>query len=271
MKTLMKKFQKKMQGLQLQSKVAKDTPKQQAQAAKAKDAGYFTRASGWADDIYTVTVASRNRYKMAFFAAMGLSAMLTFAVMVLAPMQQVELEIVHQGPSGNAWVSLTKTNQTFTQSWARSQSEIAHYVRTRESYDPILYANQTKEVALLSSQAVYAQYELSQSSTNSSAGINALGAKGYRTIIINNVMQLDSTSKNINGRGNHVNLAQVNFVMVDHLFGQSRTIKIPYMALVSWTYNGVPKTPDKLLRDWDGFSITKYTVQPINVGTPQQS
>lgn len=233
---------------------------------------YFKTAKTWADDIYTSVIVSRNRYKVAFYLMSALVFVLGFCVLILAPMQHTELVIVHEGEGGYTWLSTTKQREKPTMNWARTQSEIAHYVMTRESYDPLMYRYQTHEVRLLSSPEVEAGYELAQSSDNKLSPINMLGAKGYRTVQIQSILPLDSESKNTDEQNQsnqhdlHTNLAQVNFVMVDHIFGQSQTIKMPYTALVSWTYTGVPSDPDDMMRNWDGFTVIKYDAQPKNIG-----
>lgn len=223
---------------------------------------YFKAAKAWADDIYTVTLASRNRYKIAFLSVTGLCFLLAFCVLVLAPMQHTELVVVHEGLTGYTWISTPAGRSKPRVTWAKTQSEIAHYVIARESYDPELYLHQAAEVQVLSSPKIQSEYELSQSSQNKMAAINVLSTKGFRTVIINSILPLDSINKNLNGKGKHINLVQVNFVVVDHLFGRNNTTKIPYTALVSWKYTGVPTNPTRMLRDWDGFLITKYLVQP---------
>lgn len=234
---------------------------------KPKDT-YFTRAKSWADDIYAATVVSRNRYKAAFYGALGLCVVLVLCVLMLVPAQHTELVVVHEGNGGYVWLSTTKRNYHPAMNWVREQAELAHYVIARESYDPTLYRYQTKEVNLLSSPEIQAEYELAQDEDNKSSPINVLGAKGYRTVVVNSILPLDSESQNKEGQSKadrHVNLAQINFVIEDHLFGQKATIKLPYTALVSWKYTGVPSKPDAMLKDWDGFKVTKYLVQPKNI------
>ena len=135
----------------------------------------------------------------------------------------------------------------------------------RESYDPLLYKYQTQDVNFFNTPEIQAEYEMAQDPQTKMAPINLLADKGYRTVMINNIMTLDSKSKNKSIRDHHVNLAQVDFVVEDHLFGANKTIKMPYTALVSWRYRGVPSDAYQKLKNWDGFTITKYVVQPVNV------
>ena len=153
---------------------------------------YFKEARSWANEIYTEALVSRQRYKIAFFAMCGLSSLLVLSVMVLVPTQHTELVVVHEGDSGYRWISTTKPHTKMSQTWQQTQAEIAHYVRTREAYDPLLYRHQTQSVKLFSQPQIQAEYALAQSSDNANAPINVLGAKGYRTVVIHNVLPVDS-------------------------------------------------------------------------------
>jgi type IV secretion system protein VirB8 len=234
-----------------------------ASSSKCVDKDYFQSANDWAADRHATLVVSRNRYKIAFITSMGLAALLTLAVITLAPLQSVELEIVHENPGGYAWISLVKPHTPIKANWAQTESNIAHYIRLRESYNPQFYAHETALVKSFSTPKVNAQFELSQAASNSMAAINVLKAKGYRSVIIHDVMQLNTNASAQPGQPKQ-HLAQVNFEVVDHFFGDSRTYKTAYMALVSWRYDGVPQSPQQRLRNWDGFTVTAYQKQPLN-------
>ncbi|OGT30626.1 MAG: hypothetical protein A3E87_06600 [Gammaproteobacteria bacterium RIFCSPHIGHO2_12_FULL_35_23] len=225
---------------------------------------YFQQANSWADDLYTRMTISKNRYQLAFYSALLLCSLLIICLIILIPTQHTELVVVHEGEDGYVWLSTTQTDSTLPTTWPRSRAEIAHYVTTRESYDPLLYNYQANEVKVLSSPQVLNEYELSQESNNKFAAINLLGDKGYRTVTINNVLPLSNIQS-----GKKINLAQINFVVVDHLFGDSKTIKIPYTGLISWQYTNFPTDPKKMLSDWDGFQITKYISQPVMTDSTQ--
>lgn len=237
-------------------------------AAKPVAAGqdYFQVAQSWADDVYTSMTISRNRYQMAFFAMALLCVCLVIGMVTLLPLQHTALVVVHEGSGGHIWLSTVTSHDNVPVNWARTEAEIAHYVQVRASYDPSLYQDEAKEVNLLSSPEVQLQYALSQSSRHPHAPVHLLGDKGYRTVIVHNVLPLDSVSQNKNGINTHVNLAQVNYTVIDHWFGEDQTTQTPYTALVSWRYAGIPHNPEKLLHDWDGFLVTKFMIQPVNVG-----
>lgn len=265
MQLIKKQWQQKKR--QQTAKTVKKAKREKPKAAKAiqTTGEYFQTARSWVDDIHVTTLVSRNRYKMAFWGMAGLSALLAFCVLVLVPIQHTELVVVHQGQNGYTWLSMTKSHEQIKPDWARTQAEITHYVMTREAYDPLLYSHQANEVDLLSSPQVQSEYQLAQASDNPHAPINVLADKGYRTVIVNDILPLDkATSDGNDPHHHHVNLAQVNYVVVDHLFGQSSTVKTPYSAVVSWEYRGIPADPEHQLMNWDGFTITKFVVQPMN-------
>ncbi|NCX94393.1 MAG: hypothetical protein EBX40_06935 [Gammaproteobacteria bacterium] len=236
--------------------------------ADQTDSDYFNQATHWADDLYLSALISRRRYQWAFLVSFGLSALLVVLLLCVLPLQKTQLVVVHEGVSGNVWVSTELPNSVMPFNESRTRSEIANYVRTRESYDPILYRYQSGQVNLFSSGEVSTEYAATETPQNPSAPINFLAAKGYRTVTIKSVLFLDESVKDArakNHHSTHSNLAQVNFVVTDHFFGASEGAETPYTALVAWEYRGVPKDPNAMLLNWDGFTVTRYQVQPVNV------
>ncbi|MEM9243689.1 MAG: type IV secretion system protein [Pseudomonadota bacterium] len=227
---------------------------------------YFTTAKNWYDDLYTTSLVRVKRYQFAFFVAIGLCALLALAIIVMMPLKAVQLVVVHQGQSGFAWVETVKPNHVIASDWARTQSEIANYVETREGYDPLLYRQQTDQVVLWSSAQVEREYAQTQATKNPQSPINTLGNKGYRTVVVNSILPLDSADQNTKHIKTHHDLAQVNFVVTDHALASGRVVKRPYSAIIAWRYIGVPATPQARLHNWDGFQVTKYVVHEFNTG-----
>lgn len=237
-------------------------PGKETKPESTKKSDYFKLARSWASDKNTQLVLSRNRYRFAFFASMGLTAISLLTLLFLANNQHIQLVVVHEGKSGYVWLSSPKQKRKIKPNWERAQAEIAHYVIARESYDPVLYLQQSEEVKLLSSFEIAQEYEISQDKNNKSSAINLLAAKGYRTVVINNILNLSTKDKNNPKRDK--NLAQVDFTVTDHLFGETQKISTPETALVSWRYAGTPNNPSLIFSDWDGFKITKYVTQVVN-------
>lgn len=224
---------------------------------------YFKKAQDWAEDRQAQLITSRQRYQWAFFSILILCGLLVLCLIILLPLKSTQLVIVHNNNQGYSWVSTTKLNAAVKPNWAMTKTEIAHYIVTRESYDPAFYQFQYKHVRLFSSPSVFAQYELLQSNANKAAAINLLGAKGYRTVTIHAILPLSqATKKNPNKK----NLAQVDFVIKDHLYGETQTTKTPYTVLISWQHLGLATKPYQQIYNWDRFQVTHYQLQPIYTG-----
>ncbi len=240
---------------------------------------YFSIARNWADDYSISLELSRRRYQMAFLGMAFLVLVLIISLVLLLPLKKIQLAIVHEGPSGETWVSTLDTGVVPSTTWAKEKSEIAHYVSLRESYDPMLYPYLSQQIHWFSDDLVQNQYAQEQDPNNPESLSHFLLDKGFRTVKINSVVNLDLESKNTDTERGHLNLAQVNYVVTDHWFGVggSEDIEAPetsetpnntsqaFTALISWSYTGVPDSPDALLQNWDGFVVTKYQTQRVNL------
>ena len=233
----------------------------------ASKENYFVAARSWSDDLYAATIISRNRYKFAFFVAMGLATLLAIVVNGLIPLQHLEPLLVNHYQDGRVLVQpihqpYAPTNQ------AQVESEIVRYVINRESFDSSSYDEQYSLVNLLSNNEIAKQYMNTQSIHNKQSPINLLGANGFRAVRVESVIFLDSVLKNqgkLSSKQTHYNLAQVNFTVTDH-FKDSAVKKIQARTvLIAWTYRSVPSDPGDLWRNWNGFTVTRYTVEQRNV------
>ena len=228
---------------------------------------YFVTARSWADDLYTQMIVSRNRYKLAFFMAMGLALLLTIAIDGLIPMQHLEPLLVNHYSDGR--VSVQPTQQPYAPSnQAAVESDLVRYVLNRESYDATSYGTQYALINLMSDTLVAKQYIHTQSSDNKAAPIHQLGNKGWRSVHIDSVVFLDSkifnkdqpTSQRV-----HHNLAQINLTTTDHFKNTASEKSKAFSALISWDYRGTPRDPMNRWRDWNGFTVTRYTLSQRNV------
>lgn len=233
------------------------------QSSKSHATDYFGQAKSWADDYYATAVASRNRYKLAFYFTLLLCGILAIAIAMMVPLQRTELAVVHQGVNGNAWVSMTPRYAHLKPNWLRTQSNIAHYIEVRESYDPDMYQYFSKMTSLLSSNAINRQYNKRQAASQSP--VNRYGIHATVSVQINDVILIDSASRNHNGSHLHHNLAQVNYTKITTNLKTGQISTEPYRADVSWQYRGIPQNPFAQLHDWDGFEITQFTATPVNL------
>ncbi len=234
---------------------------------------YFTAATSWSDDRFIFLELSRKRYQFAFFVMAGLVCILTITLATLIPLKKIQLAVIHDGPSGETWISTLDAGEIPKANWSKTKSEIAQYINLRESYDPVLYPYQSKQISAFSNDLVQDGYLSEQDKINSLAPLNFLSDKGFRTITVTSVIPLDLESKNTAAERGHLNLAQVNFISTDHYFSDpdsannniNNFLKTSYTVLVSWGYTGIPNNPSDLLENWDGFEITKYQKQVVNM------
>jgi len=231
---------------------------------KAAQSDYFTLARSWADDIYTTTIASRNRYRMAFLCAMGLCIGLSMAVFSLVPLQHIEPLVVHYTRDGDVWVAPTHQPSP-PHDQALTESELVRYIQNRESFDPATYDEQYQLISLTSSGTVMHQYQRSQAANNPYSPIKVLGNKGYRTAHVEEVVFMDHQQPSQKIGKQHANLAEINFMITDHKNNGAIIQKTPLTALVSWAYRGTPRNLSLRWRNWDGFTVTHYRVVQRNV------
>lgn len=232
------------------------------------ETAYFVEARSWADDLYTAAVISRNRYKMAFFIAMGLAILLTIAVNALIPLQHIEPFFVNHYPDGHISVQPPTHQKYAPTNEAQVKSEIVRYVVNRESFDATSYDNQYSLINLLSNNEVAREYIDIQSIHNEQSLINQLGKNGNRTVHVENVIFLDSALKNQGqppSKQTHYDLAQVDFTITDQFSDSVLKKTQARTALIAWTYRDMPNDPGELWRNWNGFTATRYTVEQRNV------
>lgn len=247
---------------------AKQPPKPKPKPQQKELPDYFQQAKSWADDYYTSMVASRNRYRVAFFSAMGLSILLALSVATLVPTQRLIPMAVTQFADGDVTVTpLTNPHPPMNQ--AQTESDIVRYLVNRESFSADSYDVQYRLVMLLSSEHVANEYAHEQSVSNPASPINTLGRKATKLVHVESILFLDKADlpHQPGEKAPHSNLAQVNFTVTirQRASGQHKTI--PLTALVSWAYQGIPNDPDKLWQNWDGFHITRYQLQQRSVKT----
>jgi type IV secretion system protein VirB8 len=228
---------------------------------------YFTQARSWADDLYMSAIISRNRYEMAFFAAMGLAALSIFALVILIPLQRSELLLVNHYPGGRVLVE--PMHQAYAPSNpSQVESELIHYVVNRESFAESSYKEQYSLINLMSNNEISQQYRATQSPSNPQSPINVLRRDGLRTVHVESVIFIDSVLKNKGkppSEQTHTNLAEVNFTVSDQSKNSTLIKTHPFTALISWTYRGIPKDPGDRWRNWNGFTVTRYSLEQRNL------
>lgn len=232
---------------------------------KKMNTDYFANAASWADDTFGAMEQSRNRYQLAFVLAMSVNLVALIAVCVLANIQTLVPMMVHHYDHGVTTVEpLTHTNAPLNK--AQIESDLAHYLTHRESYDISSYRAQFDLVNLLSSEAVAAEYAREQDRNVKDSPIQQLGATHMRNVHIFNIIFLDNVENNTNDlQKNHQNLAEIEFKSMDIDKATGLKTEHHYNALVSWAYVTPSTNPDVRWKNWDGLMVTRYTRQLRNV------
>jgi len=220
---------------------------------------YFQLASSWSDDYYATMVSSRDRYRIAFFVAMGLSALLTFSVMILSNTHEYIPLLVHHYDSGAISVTQVDSHDA-PENQAEVESELVRYVISRESYDPTFFAEQYELVSMMSDSTVSRDYHEQQKADNADSFIHHFGTKIIRSVKVEEVSFLDKEdwNKTDHRDKNHKNLAEVRFIVTDKNVSAGQETKTPYVVMLSWTHRGIPTDPDARWQNWNGFTVTHY-------------
>lgn len=223
---------------------------------------YFQLSRSWADDFYTSTVTSRNRWRaMTLYILLPGTFLLLILMGFLIPTQHLEPLLINHYDDGLVTV-VPMQNVHAPKNKAEIESDIVRYVVNRESYSVEGYQEQYSLVNLLSENSIADEYVKAQSSKNKNSPINTLGDKGYRSVQILSVLFLDNVDQNTR---DHHNLAQVNFTMINHDKVTGNTQSIPATAIISWEYRDKPRNPEEAWQNWDGFVVTHYEIQQQTV------
>lgn len=224
---------------------------------------YFELAKDWAYDYYQSVMVSRNRWKAAcLWVCLPLIGMLLFMMCFLIPLQHLEPLLITQYPNGLSSVTVLKS-KIAPPAPAQVESDLVRYVTHRESYSSASYDYQYNLVTLLSDRDVAQDYINSQSLSNKLSPVNLLGVKGERRVQVENVLFLDQALPKEHAKVAHNNLAQVDFVVTQQ-DGRGTPIQVPFTAVISWRYRGLPADPNDRWLNWSGFTVTHYTLQQRN-------
>lgn len=226
---------------------------------------YFTHATSWADDIYTSALSRASRYRVAFYISLAAVCLLTLSISIMMPLEKTDIVVVHQADDGVVWVEPEKQPYA-PENRAQTESELINYVINRESYSPYSFHAQYSSVNVTSSETVAKEYDEEQSAHNQKSPINTFGKNAEKIIHIENVVFLDNLKLNsVNGnKVSHQNLAQVNFTVTIKNTNGVIEKNTPLSALISWEYRGTPDNPEVRWQNWNGFTITHYSLQQRN-------
>lgn len=248
MKSLFKKFRYQSDEINI-----KKSPQENS------NENYFQLATSWADDYYVRMVSSRNRYQIAFLAAIGLCALLTLSIIMLSHTHEYIPLLVHHYDSGAVSVS-PASQRGAPENQAEVESDLVRYIVSRESYDPASFGEQYQLVTLLSDASVAHVYQSQQNADDDQAFIHRFSNKSVRSVKIEDVNFLDNEAMNMNEKHekNHKNLAEIHFIVTDKNLSSGKESKTPFVAIVAWEYGGIPNDPEVRWMNWNGFTVVSY-------------
>ena len=213
---------------------------------------YFQQARSWSDDVYLEAISSRNRYRFAFLWSFFIISLLVIALIILLPLEKMQLVLVHHADDGTIWVEQPKLKKPMV-NHLQIESDIVRYVVNRESYSPSDYDQHYALINLLSNEQVAREYRDMQNLSNPDAPINRFKHRIRRHVHVQNIIYLNNNLKKP--------LVQVNFTVTDYERVTGHQKKQALLALISWQYRGAPKDPHSQWLNWDGFTVTHYSVQ----------
>ncbi len=217
---------------------------------------YFQESRSWFSDIYIEAIASRNRYRFAFLWSLLIISLFLVGFILIIPLQHYQIIVVHHSDDGTVWIDQPK-NKKFTIDHLQIESDIVRYITNRESYNTLDYHDHYSLINLLSASKVARAYQQQQSTNNSDSPINRFKNEITRTVQVQNVIYLNKSLKHP--------LAQVNFIVTDRDQVTGHSKKTPLLAIISWCYRGIPKDPRSQWLNWDGFTVTHYSIQQRNL------
>ncbi len=230
---------------------------------------YFQQAKSWADEFYTSAILSRNRWRaIALFVLTPILILFLIWMTFLIPSQHLEPLVINHYADGETMVTSLKQHYAPENS-AEVESDIARYIRFRESYSVDSYSYAYRLIHLMSSGAVYSDYQTMQNINNKKSPINAIGNTGYETVKVESILFLNKADQNSQSKSQNKvknnNLAEVNFLVTTHDKKTNTTTSTPFTATISWQYRGISNNPGERWMDWNGFSVTHYEVSQRNI------
>lgn len=235
---------------------------------KKSNNDYFEKACLWADDRLAGIEVSRNRYRVAFLSSMTLCTTLSLAITAMMPLKQTEPLLIHHYDNGITTAERL-TDPIPAASQAQIESDLVRYIINRESFELNSYRAQFELIQLMSANDVAVDYERIQRKSNQESPLNQLGTQVSRSVHIYSVHVIDEEKWNDaekKGRQrNHHDLAEVVFVCKDKNKVTGAEEEHHFTALVSWRYRGLPASPDARWKNWNGFEVTRYSIQQRNV------
>lgn len=216
---------------------------------------YYTSALSWADERVT---AERRMRKLAWIVAGVASAialLLALALTLLTPLKTVEPYVITvDRHTGAVEIATTLARGKLTENEAVIQSELANYVRTRETFDATDLQVNYRRVQLLSAPSVRSAYVAQMAAGNPASPLRALSPGDTVAVKIKSVSLIAAGA------------ALVRFDAVRTLAGGRVAATTAYVSAVSYGFSGQALRIEDRFDNPLGFQVTRYRRDAEGVG-----
>lgn len=156
---------------------------------------YYAAAVSWADERVTAERRMRRFAWIVAGVAGAIALILAIAMLLLVPLKSVEPYVVTvDRQTGAVQLATTVQNGKLSENEAVIQSELANYVRTRETFDSTDLATNYRRVQLHSSGGVRNAYIAEMAAANPSSPLRQLSPGDTVTVKIKSVSLLTAGS-----------------------------------------------------------------------------
>ena len=212
----------------------------------ARDA-YYEGARSWAYDRDTALANSRRVAWIVASIATGVAALEALALIALAPLKTVvPYTVMVDKTSGYTTVVDGTHPQVLKPESALTQSMLAQYVISRETFDITTIAEQYRKVGLWSEREARAEYLALMPLTNPQSPMNIYPHNALVTVTVDSVALVSPDS------------AQVRFVTDRRDGPTAPSTRTAYVAQIRYRFAGEPLAMDDRLVNPLGFEIANY-------------
>lgn len=208
---------------------------------------YYAAAQSWADGQVEAERRARNLAWMVAAVAGGIALILAVALVLLLPLKTVQPYVVTvDRQSGAVEVATTVANSRLTENEAVIQSQLANYVRVRETFDASDLAENYRRVQLLSSPDVSAAYVAQMAARNP--------ASPLRTLSPGDTLKVQIKSVSLTAPGT----ALVRYDVDRTVAGGRGVSSTAYVSAISYGFSDKPLRAADRFENPLGFQVTRY-------------
>jgi type IV secretion system protein VirB8 len=212
-----------------------------------KTLSFHQEAHDWYADRYQSVYASRNRWLLTAWIALGLAVAQAVALTCLVPLKTSVPFLVKEELSGSVTtVTPLSGDASVTYSDAIHKFFLGRYLVARETYDRTDLAANYRAVALMSNDAERRAFTAAIASDNPSSPVQVYGVQARRTIRIKSIVMLNPGT------------AQIRFAATEEQSTVSRSQD--WIATLAFEFRAVPSDEADRMMNPLGFTITHYRI-----------